>query len=179
MNVAITADRTSGGKEHFEVLDGLRGLGPAAHRADGCFSRLLPQSNRAGCFPKTGCQGFGQTFLAQLDFSRRSDGSLRHRSARYRGRCLGGRLLSLGCLAGLQVCDSLFSGGRDDLRPRESQLSVTLANAGRPGSIERLDSLRSYRRVSICDSSASVARYSLEASLTAGPFDPAAGRISG
>src|SRR6202012_3452445 len=25
MNVAITADRTSSGKEHFEVLDGLRG----------------------------------------------------------------------------------------------------------------------------------------------------------
>jgi peptidoglycan/LPS O-acetylase OafA/YrhL len=25
MNVAITVDRTSSGKEHFEVLDGLRG----------------------------------------------------------------------------------------------------------------------------------------------------------
>jgi hypothetical protein len=33
MNVAITVDRTSSGKEHFEVLDGLRGTGGLSDRA--------------------------------------------------------------------------------------------------------------------------------------------------
>jgi hypothetical protein len=52
---------------------------------------------------------------------------------------------------------ALFSGGNDELRPRESLFSVTLANAGCPGSVDRLDSLWPHYRVSFCGNSKSVA----------------------
>ena len=62
-----------------------------------------------------------------------------------------------GRIAGLEVCGSLFSGGDDELRPRESVFSATLANARRAGSVERLDSLWPDHRISFCCNSEGMA----------------------